>query len=579
MLFLFYHVCVEIAIKNAIIAKKLHVVCDIIRIGERRLVVILKLSVENKSGEVAAEFCGNVIDTVLKHSYQEGDRLILNIGNEGFAEVQFDETLAKSVVYLASGSFEFRIPSESETCYHPKAFRGPEHKIFARALDDEESFAYRNIALNACDRPENARVFPHAEANFVTRGDSCFYARNAIDGVCKNTSHGAYPYHSWAGGAREDLEFTVWFGAEAEVDKLVFFLRADFPHDTYWKSADITFSDGSIVKAEFCKTAEGQTVMFDKKKTTFVRFKNFKQISEPLSWAALTQVAVYGKYIKKELDTLEIRNASNSKDVKFYTTDRLREEFLITNLFTKDNIRMVYSHIDRIITAGLMPVFQELKLEAGKELAADFFLQRREMGCINIGGKGIITVDGTEYVMEPRDGIYIGMGNKEVTFKSVNPDEPAKFYMSSCPAHKSYPIVKIDISKAKKVPCGSVEDCNKRVINQYIHPEVMKSCQLSMGLTQLEPGSNWNTMPSHTHDRRMEVYLYLDMDEDNVVFHMMGEPSETRHIVMHNEEAVISPSWSIHSGVGTKAYSFIWAMCGENQEFDDMDHIQTKDLR
>ena len=190
----------EIAIKNAIIAKKLHVVCDIIRIGERRLVVILKLSVENKSGEVAAEFCGNVIDTVLKHSYQEEDKLILNIGNEGFAEVQFDETLAKSVVYLANGSFEFRIPSESETCYHPKAFRGPEHKIFARALADEESFAYRNIALNACDRPENARVFPHAEANFVTRGDSCFYARNAIDGVCENTSHGAYPYHSWAGG-------------------------------------------------------------------------------------------------------------------------------------------------------------------------------------------------------------------------------------------------------------------------------------------------------------------------------------------------------------------------------------------
>ena len=240
---------------------------------------------------------------------------------------------------------------------------------------------------------------------------------------------------------------------------------------------------------------------------------------------------------------------------------------------------MVYSHIDRIITAGLMPVFQELKLEAGKELAADFFLQRREMGCINIGGKGIITVDGTEYEMEPRDGIYIGMGNKEVTFKSVNPDEPAKFYMSSCPAHKSYPIVKIDISKAKKVPCGSVEDCNKRVINQYIHPEVMQSCQLSMGLTQLKPGSNWNTMPCHTHDRRMEVYLYLDMSEDDVVFHMMGEPNETRHIIMHNEEAVISPSWSIHSGMGTKAYSFIWAMCGENQEFTDMDHIKTKDLR
>ena len=275
---------------------------------------------------------------------------------------------------------------------------------------------------------------------------------------------------------------------------------------------------------------------------------------------------------------MEIRNAANPKDVKLYDTQRLREEFLITGLFTPDNEKMVYSHIDRIITAGFMPVSKELKLEAGKELAAEFFLQRREMGCINIGGKGVITVDGTEYEMNPRDGIFIGMGNRDITFKSVDKENPAKFYVSSCPAHKQYPTVKIDITKAKKVPCGSVEDCNKRVINQYIHPEVMQSCQLSMGLTQLEPGSNWNTMPCHTHDRRMEVYMYLDMGENDAVFHMMGEPNETRHIIMHNEDAVISPSWSIHSGVGTKNYSFIWAMCGENQEFTDMDHVQTKDL-
>ena len=225
-----------------------------------------------------------------------------------------------------------------------------------------------------------------------------------------------------------------------------------------------------------------------------------------------------------------------------------------------------------------MPVHKEMKLEAGKELAAEYFLQRREMGCINIGGKGVITIDGTEYILNPRDGIYIGMGNKDIAFKSVNPEEPAKFYISSCPAHKTYPTVHIDITKAKKVPCGSAEECNKRVINQYIHPEVMKSCQLAMGLTQLEVGSNWNTMPCHTHDRRMEVYLYLDMNENDVVFHMMGEPTQTRHIIMHNEEAVISPSWSIHSGVGTRNYSFIWAMCGENQEFTDMDFIETKDL-
>ena len=275
---------------------------------------------------------------------------------------------------------------------------------------------------------------------------------------------------------------------------------------------------------------------------------------------------------------MEVRQAANAKDVKHYTTERLREEFHIANLFTKDNIRMVYSHIDRIITAGLMPVRATLKLEAGKELAAAYFLERREMGCINVGGKGIITIDGVEYEMNPRDGIYVGMGSKDITFKSCDETNPAKFYVSSCPAHTTYPIVKIDIEKAAKRPLGSVEDCNKRVINQYIHPAVLKTCQLSMGLTQLDPGSNWNTMPSHTHDRRMEVYFYFDMGENDVVFHMMGEPTETRHIIMHNEEAVISPSWSIHSGVGTRAYSFIWAMCGENQEFTDMDHIETKDL-
>ena len=276
---------------------------------------------------------------------------------------------------------------------------------------------------------------------------------------------------------------------------------------------------------------------------------------------------------------MEVRMSASAKDVKNYDTNRLREEFLIDDLFNKDEIKLVYSHIDRIITGSAVPVQGILRLEAGAELRAEYFLERREMGCINIGGKGIVTVDGTEYVMNPRDGIYIGMGNKEITFKSVNPEEPAKFYISSCPAHHAYPTVHIDITKAKKVPCGSVEECNKRVINQYIHPEVMKSCQLAMGLTQLEVGSNWNTMPCHTHDRRMEVYLYLDMGENDTVFHMMGEPNETRHIIMHNEQAVISPSWSIHSGVGTRNYSFIWAMCGENQEFTDMDFVETKDLR
>lgn len=449
----------------------------------------------------------------------------------------------------------------------------------AREPEDDEIYSYRLISLNSHDIHGKAVCYPHASANFVTREDPCFFERNAIDGICENSGHGQYPFHSWAAGAREDLDFFIDFGRPVEADRIDFYLRADFPHDTYWKSLDIVFSDGSVVNAEFKETADAQSVSFEKRTTEFVHLTNFRQAANPLSWAALSQIEVFGKYIKEDLSKMEVRQASNAKDVKHYTTERLREEFHIANLFTKDNVRMVYSHIDRIITAGIMPVFAELKLEAGKELAADYFLQRREMGCINIGGKGIITVDGKEYEMNPRDGIYIGMGNKEITFKSADVDAPAKFYVSSCPAHTTYPTVKIDITKAKKVPCGSVEECNKRVINQYIHPEVMKSCQLAMGLTQLEPGSNWNTMPSHTHDRRMEVYLYLDMGENDVVFHMMGEPTETRHIIMHNEEAVISPSWSIHSGVGTKAYSFIWAMCGENQEFDDMDHIETKDLR
>ncbi len=276
---------------------------------------------------------------------------------------------------------------------------------------------------------------------------------------------------------------------------------------------------------------------------------------------------------------MEIRNATNPRDFKHYTTETLREEFLITGLFTADNVKMVYSHIDRIITGGAMPVSKALTVEAGKELAADYFLERREMGIINVGGPGKITVDGTVYDMKERDGLYIGMGNRDIVMESADAANPAKFYISSCPAHKSYPNVKIDIAKAKKVPCGSAADANKRVINQYIHPEVLDTCQLSMGLTNLEEGSVWNTMPSHTHDRRMEVYLYIDMGENDAVFHMMGQPQETRHIIMHNEEAVISPSWSIHSGVGTKNYSFIWAMCGENQEFTDMDGIETKDLR
>ncbi len=540
--------------------------------------VKVKLLDINQSVLFSAE--GTAIDEVYAGEFKAGDYYRISTDDMPFIWVQLDETLGESLVFVPNGDFIYEIPFDRErkAGYAPAAFGGDCHAVRVREATEEEAYGYRNVGFNPHDRHGTAKLYPHADANFVTREDPCFFERNAIDGVCHNEGHGDYPYHSWAGGAREDLIYRLSFGAPVELDKIVFYLRADFPHDTYWKSIDVLFSDGTVETAHFEKTADGQALTFEKKVTEFIELFNFKQISYPLSWAALAQIEAWGTYVMEEKETMEVRQAANAKDVRYYDTERLREEFHIKNLFTKDNTRMVYSHIDRIITAGLMPVFQTLKLEAGKELAADYFLQRREMGCINIGGKGIITVDGVEYEMNPRDGIYIGMGNKEITFRSVDPECPAKFYVSSCPAHTTYPIRKIDITKAKKVPCGSVEECNKRVINQYIHPEVMQSCQLAMGLTQLEPGSNWNTMPCHTHDRRMEVYLYLDMGENDVVFHMMGEPTQTRHIIMHNEEAVISPSWSIHSGVGTRAYSFIWAMCGENQEFTDMDHIETKDL-
>ena len=276
---------------------------------------------------------------------------------------------------------------------------------------------------------------------------------------------------------------------------------------------------------------------------------------------------------------LTVRQPSASEDAKHYTTDRLRSEYLIETVFAPDDAILTYSHFDRIIAGGVMPVNKSVELVGCKELASDTFLQRREMGVINIGGKGKITVDGTVYDLKQYDGLYVGMGAKELSFTSDDPTDPAKFYINTCPAHKTYPTVKIDIDKANKRPLGSVETCNKRTINQFIHPDVLKTCQLSMGMTALDPGSNWNTMPSHTHERRMEIYTYFEVPEGQVVFHMCGEPTQTRHIVMHNEDAVISPSWSIHSGVGTSNYTFIWAMGGENMEFDDMDNIATTDLR
>ncbi|HAT4309163.1 TPA: 5-dehydro-4-deoxy-D-glucuronate isomerase [Clostridium perfringens] len=273
------------------------------------------------------------------------------------------------------------------------------------------------------------------------------------------------------------------------------------------------------------------------------------------------------------------RYANNPKDSKRYDTEELRENYLVEDIFKDDQIELVYSHVDRIIFGGIKPVYKELKLEAGKEMGVDYFLERRELGIINIGGKAVVTIDGTEYELKEKDGLYVGKGNKEVSFKSVNSEEPAKLYVNSVPAHKEYETVKIDIEKANPVRLGENKTLNKRTIYQYVHPNVCESCQLLMGLTMLEPGNAWNTMPCHTHERRMEVYFYFDMDEDTRVFHLMGEPTETRHLVVKNEECVISPSWSIHSGVGTSNYTFIWGMCGENKTFDDMDHISMDILR
>ena len=280
---------------------------------------------------------------------------------------------------------------------------------------------------------------------------------------------------------------------------------------------------------------------------------------------------------------MEVRQGANARDVKGYDTERLRNDFLIQNLFPADDFKLVYSQIDRIIVGGCMPVNKELTLEAGSELKAAYFLERREMGIINIGGNGTVTVDGTEYKFKYKDGMYIGMGAKEISFASDDASNPAKFYFNSAPAHKTYPTVFIDPAKdilpENKKELGCLESANHRTINKYILPGQVESCQLEMGMTCLEPGSVWNTMPCHTHDRRMEVYLYFEVPDDAVVFHYMGEPTETRHIVMRNEEAVISPSWSIHSASATHAYTFIWGMVGENQDFDDMDDVDMKDLR
>ncbi len=280
---------------------------------------------------------------------------------------------------------------------------------------------------------------------------------------------------------------------------------------------------------------------------------------------------------------MDTRYSVNQRDFKRYTTQETRDEFLIQNIFIAGDISAVYSHVDRIVVMGAMPTDKALPIDKNidciKNFGVNYFLERRELGIINIGGAGKVTLDGEVYPMGNLDCLYVSMGTKEVTLESDDANNPAKFYMCSTPAHRAFPSKLITIQAANKSHLGSQATSNERTINQFIHPAVLDTCQLSMGCTILENGSVWNTMPVHTHERRMEVYFYFNIPENNVVFHLMGEGDETRHVVMHNEEAIISPSWSIHSGCGTASYAFIWAMGGENRTFDDMDGIATNDIR
>jgi len=275
---------------------------------------------------------------------------------------------------------------------------------------------------------------------------------------------------------------------------------------------------------------------------------------------------------------MDVRYTVGKNEYKRMTTDELRNTFLV-DLFEDGKLNLLYCEVERAIVGAAVPTAGSLSLEAGKELASDYFCQRREVGVLNIGGNGIVLVDGAEYAMDNLDGLYIGRGSKEISFASEDAANPARFYLISYPAHAEYPTTQAKKADANALELGSVEDANKRTIYQYIHENGIKSCQLVMGFTALEPGCVWNTMPCHTHERRTEVYMYFNLDDVSKVFHMMGPADETRHMVVGNEQAVISPMWSIHSGCGTKAYTFCWGMGGENQRFDDMDHIAVADLK
>lgn len=277
--------------------------------------------------------------------------------------------------------------------------------------------------------------------------------------------------------------------------------------------------------------------------------------------------------------SFEIRYATNPGDFKSYDTQRIRTDFLVQDLMVEGNIKLVYSHYDRIIAAGAVPGKDRLKLEHIDPLKAGFFLERRELGIINVGGPGIVEVDGESFELGYKEALYVGRGKKDVWFSNAGKDSKAHFYLNSAPAHKEYPVKKVGMTEAEVVELGSLETSNARRINKLIVASVVKSCQLQMGLTELKTGSVWNTMPPHVHSRRMEVYFYFEVPENQAVCHYMGEIDETRHIWLANEEAVISPPWSIHSAAGTSNYSFIWGMAGENLDYSDMDGATPRDLK
>lgn len=275
----------------------------------------------------------------------------------------------------------------------------------------------------------------------------------------------------------------------------------------------------------------------------------------------------------------ESRFAVSPNEAKQMNTEALRKNFLIENLFNDNEVRLTLSHYDRYIIGGAMPINKKLTLPNPDNLKAQYHLERRELGIINVGGKGVVTADGERYELLYKEALYIGKGTKEIFFESDNANEPAKFYLNTAPAHHTYPSKKITKADAEIVELGSVATANHRIINKLIVNSIVETCQLQMGMTELKVGSVWNTMPAHVHDRRMEAYFYFEVPENQSVCHFMGEPQETRHIWMQNEQAVISPNWSIHSGAGTSNYTFIWGMAGENLDYGDMDHCAINDLK